>query len=78
MVVTQPMIKKVTLPFHTEFDCHEFFPVCNRGLHSRFAWESDYGVQMIRHQQTEAAMPDEFFMVMCYRGKNAVADVCLA
>jgi hypothetical protein len=69
------MIKKIALPFHTQSGRNESFPVCNHGLHSRFAWEGNDGVQMIRHEQAQTAMPDELVVIMRRRGKNAIADV---
>lgn len=58
------MIHEVALPFYSQLPCHEFLPIPDRPLHSRLARKRHDRMQMIRHQQTEAAMPDALFMVM--------------
>jgi hypothetical protein len=78
MLVAQTMIKKIALPLNAMFYGREFFPVSNGHCHARFAWESDDGVQMIRHQQAQPAMPDEFFVIMRHRCQDSIANASLA
>ena len=78
MLVAQTMIKKIALPLNAMFYGREFFPVSNGHCHARFAWESDDGVQMIRHQQAQPAMPDEFFVIMRHRCQDSITNASLA
>ncbi len=54
---------------------NELLPVLDGRLHSRFARECNNGVQMIRHKQTQAAMPDESLVIEFDGGEYSVADV---
>jgi hypothetical protein len=44
----------------------------------RFARERNNGVQMIRHKQTKAAMPDKSFVVEFHGGDQGIASFCAA
>jgi hypothetical protein len=55
--------RKIALPTHAMISGDESFPILDGRLHSRFARERHNGVQMIRHKQTEAAMPDESLVI---------------
>jgi len=78
VLIAQTMIKEVALPFDSVFDRDKFFPVCNHSFHSRLARERDDGVQMVGHQQTKTAMPNEFVVVVFHRCENGVASVSVA
>ena len=56
------------------FSGNEFLPVLDRCCHSRFAGERHDRVQMIRHKQAQAAMPDESLVIKPHRGKHGVAN----
>ena len=56
------------------FSGNEFLPVLDRCCHSRFPRERDDCVQMIRHKQAQAAMPDESLVIKPHRGKHGVAN----
>jgi len=77
-MVAQPMIEKIALPIHTVFSGDELLPVLDGRLHARFARERDDRVQMIWHEQTEAAMPDESLVVEFHGGEHSIARACAA
>ena len=77
MMVAQPVVKKIPLPFNPKLDGHELFPVGNERLHARLARNGDDGVQMVGHQQAKATMPEMFFMVVRHGGKDRIADASL-
>jgi hypothetical protein len=62
------VIEKIALPIHAMFSSDELLPVLDGPLHSRLARERYTGVQMIRHKQTKAAMPDESLAVEFHGG----------
>jgi len=72
------MVEEISLPLNAMFYGREFFPVSDGHCHARFTRKSDDAVQMIRHQQTQPAMPDEFFMIMCHRRQYPFANTSLA
>jgi hypothetical protein len=43
--------------------------------HSRLARQGKDGVQVIRHEQTKAAMPEELLVIVFHRSQHAIADV---
>jgi hypothetical protein len=45
---------------------------------SRLARQGQDGVQVIRHEQTKAAMPEELLVIVFHRCQHAIADVCAA
>jgi hypothetical protein len=53
-------------------------PVPDGRLHSRFARERNYGMQMIRHKQAQAAAPDESLVVEFHSRQYGLASVCAA
>ncbi len=69
------MIEEIALPIDTMFSGDELFPVLDGCCHSRFAWERHDRVQMIRHKQAQAAMPDESLVVEAHRGEHGIASV---
>jgi len=76
--VAQAMVEEIPLLLNAMFYGRKFFPVSDGCCHARFARKSDDGVQMIRHQQTQPAMPDEFFVIMCHRRQYPFANTSLA
>ena len=76
--VAQAMVEEIPLPLNAMFYGREFFPVSNGHCHARFARKSNDAMQMIRHQQTQPAMPDEFFVIMCHRRQYPFANTSLA
>ena len=77
MMVAQSVVKKIPLPFNGPFDGHKLFPVVNQRFHARFPRKRDDRVQMIRHEQTEPAMPDQPFVVVRHGGEDTVANASL-
>jgi len=77
-MVAESMIEEVTLPVHAAFSCHIFFPVLDRRAHSRLARERKDGVQMIRHEQTEAAMPNVLLVIILHCRQYGIAGVGVA
>ena len=75
-MVAQPVIEKIALPIDTMFSSNELFPVLDGCCHSRFTRECHNRVQMIRHKQAQAAMPDESLVVKLHRGEHGIASVC--
>ena len=75
VLIAQAMVEEVPLPFDSMFDRHKLLPVCNRGFYSRLAREGNDGVQMVGHQQAQAAMPDQFVVIVFHCGKNGIAGV---
>jgi hypothetical protein len=78
MMVAQPMIEKIALPIHAMFSGDKLLPVPDRRLHARFVRKRDDRVQMIRHKQAEAAMPDESLVIEFHRSEHGIAVVCSA
>jgi len=64
MGVPQTMIEKILLPRNARGSSEIFFPIRNRRLHPGVAGKNDDRVQMIWHQQNQATMPNEPFMVI--------------
>ncbi len=78
VMVAQAVIEKVALPIHAVFSGHVLFPVFDRRFHSRLARKRQDGVQMIRHQQAQMAMPDPLLMVVLHCCQHGAAGVCAA
>ena len=72
------MIKKIPLPLHSELDGYKFLPMGEGGLHAWITRKSTDGVQMIRHEQAKAAVPEEFCVIMCHGREHASANAGLA
>ena len=66
-MIAEAMIKKVALPIYAVLSGHILLPVLDRRFHSRFARKRKDGVQMIRHEQAQAAMPDKLLVVVFHR-----------
>ena len=75
VMISQAVIEKIALPTDAELSRHEFFPVPHSRLHSRFAREGNDRMQMIRHQQAQAAVPDESLVVELHGGEHSVAGI---
>ena len=56
--------QKVALPIYAVLSGHILLPVLDLRFHSRFARKREDAVQMIRHEQTQAAMPDKLLVVV--------------
>ena len=63
VMIAQPVIEKIALLIHAMFSSDELLPILDGRCHSRLAWECDDCVQMVRHKQTQAAMPDESLVI---------------
>jgi hypothetical protein len=74
-MVAQAMIEEVALPIHAVFSGYIFLPVFDHRGHSRLARQGQDGVQVIRHKQTKAAMPEELLVIVFHRCQHAIADV---
>ena len=72
-MIAKAMIKKVALPGDVLCARQEFLPVREGGLQTGFAREGKDGVQMIWHEQHQAAMPDEAPVVVRGGGQHSVA-----
>ena len=57
------------------FPGHILLPVLNRCCHSGFAREGEDGVQMIRHEQAQPAMPRELLVIVSNRRQHSIADI---
>ena len=77
-MVAQAVIEKIALPIHAMISSDELLPVLDDRLHSRFARERNNCVQMIRHKQTQAAMPDDSLVIKFHGGEHAIASGCVA
>ena len=78
MMVAQAVVEKIALPIHAMFSGDELLPIPDGRLHPRFAWERNNRVQMIRHKQTKAAMPEESLVVKFHGVEHGIASVCAA
>jgi hypothetical protein len=78
VMVAQAVIEEIALPVHAMMSSDELLPVLDSRLHSRFTRERNNRMQMIRHEQAQAAMPEQFFMVKFHRGKHRGASVLTA
>jgi len=78
VLIAQTVIKEIALPIYAMFSSAELFPVLDGCRHSGFTRKRDDCVQMIRHQQTQSAMPNASFMVELHRFEHTIADVCAA
>jgi hypothetical protein len=74
VMIAQPVIKKIALPIHRMFPSDELLPILDSRCHSRFTRERNNCVQMIRHKQTQAAMPDESLVIEFDGGEHRVAN----
>src|SRR5882724_3173853 len=74
VMVAQAVIAKIALPIHAMFSGDELFPVLDGCCHSRFARECHDRVEMIRHKQAEAAMPEESLVVEPHRSEHGIAN----
>jgi hypothetical protein len=74
VMIAQPVVEEIALPIHAMFSSDEFFLILDGRCHSRFTWKRDDCVQMIRHKQTQAAMPDEFLVIEFDGGEHGVAN----
>ncbi len=74
-MVAQAMIEEIALPIHAMFSGHILLPVLNRCCHSGFVREGEDGVQMIRHEQAQPAVPRELFVIVSNRCQHSIADV---
>ena len=72
------MIDNIALPLPAMLSRDELLPVPDGRLHSRFARERNNGVQMIRHKQTQAAMPARSLVVEFHGGEQGIASFCAA
>ena len=73
-MIAQAMIEKIALPVHAMFSSDELLPILDGRCHSRFTRERNNRVDMIRHKQAQAAMPDESLVIKPHRGKHGVAN----
>ncbi len=73
MAVAQAVIEEVALPRDASRTGEEFLPVRNDGFQTGFGWKGDEGMQMIRHEQQQLAMPDKVLMIPGARGKYGLA-----
>ena len=62
-MIAQAVIEKIALPIHAMFSGDELLPILDGRCHSRFTRERDDSVQMIRHKQAQAAVPDESLVI---------------
>ena len=75
-MVAQAVIEKIALPIHAMLSGNEFLPVLDGCCHPRFARERNDRVEMIRHKQAQATMPDESFVIEFHGGEHGIASVC--
>jgi len=78
VMVAQAMIEEIALPIDTMFSSDELFPVLDGCCHSRFTWECHDRVQMIRHKQAQAAMPNESLVIKFHGLEHGVASLYAA
>ena len=72
-MVTQAMIEKISLPTNPVLSGDEFLPVRDDFLHSRLAREGNDCMQVVRHKQAQAAMPEQFLMVEFHGSEHSIA-----
>ena len=72
-MIPQAVIEKIALPLHAMLSGNELLPVLDGRLHS--TWEGNDRMQMIRHQQTQAAVPDESLVIELHGGEHSVAGI---
>ena len=77
-MIPQSVIEKIALPIHAVFPGHKLFPISHCYGHARLARKSKNGMQMVRHEQAQPAMPDEFLVIMLHGCKHRVAGAGLA
>jgi hypothetical protein len=73
-MIAQAMIEKVTLPFHAVFARHILLPVLNRCPHPGRRWERQDRMQVVGHQQTQPAMPDEVLVIVAHGIQHGIAS----
>jgi hypothetical protein len=73
-MVSKAMIEEITLPTDLVRACEIPFPVRDRGLDSRIARKGDDRVEMIGHEEGDAAMPDTPFVVIREGAEDGVTD----
>jgi hypothetical protein len=77
-MVAQAVIEKIALPIDAMLSGDKLLLVLDRCCHSRFPRERDDSMQMIRHKQAQAAMPDESLVIEFEGGEHGIASVCAA
>src|SRR2546423_9644646 len=77
-MIAQPVVEEIALPIHAMFSSDELLPILDARCQSRFTRERNNLVQMIRHKQAQAAMPDESLVIKFHGGEHGVASVCAA
>ena len=77
-MVAQAVIEKIALPIHTVFSSDKLLLIPDGRLHARFARKRNNRVQMIRHKQTKAVMPDKSLVVEFHGGEHNIASFCAA
>ena len=75
MMIAQAVVEEIALPRDTLCACQKFLPVRDDGFQTGFERKSDEGVQMIRHEQQQPAIPDQALMIPGCCGKYGVTDV---
>ena len=78
VMIAQPVIEKIALLIHAMFSSDGLLPILDGRCHSRFTRERNNRVDMIRHKQAQAAMPDESLVIEFDGGKHGIANVCAA
>src|SRR6266487_5151965 len=75
VMIAQPVVEEIALPIHAMFSSDELFPVLDARCHAWFARKRDDRMQMIRHKQAQAAMPDESLVIEFHGGEHGIASV---
>src|SRR5438045_8627910 len=73
-MVAQAVIEKIALPIDAMLSGDKLLPVHDRCCHSRFPRERDDSMQMIRHKQAQAAMPEESLVIKPHGGEHSIAN----
>ena len=71
---TQPMIEKVSLPIDFVKACEVAFPILDCGAHTAIGREVDNAVNMIRHEQQNAASPCIHIVVVSGGSEDCIAQ----
>ena len=73
-MIAETVIEEIALPGDADVAREILFPIFNRLLHPRLLRKRDDAMQMIGHEQGNAAMPDEPVVIVCERMEHAIPN----
>jgi len=73
VMIAQTVVEEISLPIDLRFGGEEMFPVGEDCFHRRFAWKRNDGMEVIRHEEHQSAVPRAFLVVVRGSGEHGIA-----